>query len=64
MRRYGDTETYSYCLGAFSDYEVAENKGLEVYEHRGHDYEPEIVECIMNGVVVEKYHPVANKTKD
>ena len=44
MRRYGNREAHSYCIGVFGDYAKAEKAGLDGYEYRGHKYEPEILD--------------------
>ena len=31
--------------------------GMDAHEYRGNKYEPEIIECIVDGIVSDKHYP-------
>lgn len=44
MYRYGNHESHSYVLGAWSKKAKAQDEGVQEEEHRGGKYKPEITE--------------------
>jgi hypothetical protein len=48
MRRWGDAESHSYIIGAFSDLAKAFIEGIENKLFRGGKYEPFIEECFVD----------------